>query len=129
LTIGNWEWTLPEFTVDWYAKGGLFTKATIAGFGEAGDEAALPLENRQTMNRIARAIVDNSGSAFGMTEDQLASAVARGYVQAMMSNQGNERPIDVYATLYTEDNEVLARAVQRGNQSIDFRNNPTTKIN
>ena len=119
---------VPDYTVNWYAKGALFTKPSIVGIGEAGDEAALPLENQATMNRIARAIVDNSDGAFGLSEEQLASAVARGYVQAMMSNQGNERPLNVYATLYTEDNEVLARAVQKGNQSIDFRNNPTPQF-
>ena len=117
----------PIFDVSWYAKGALFTNPAIVGVGEAGDEAALPLENRRTMSRIARAIVDNSDGAFDIDEATLVSAVARGYVQAMMANQGNEKPINVYATLYTEDNEVLARAVQRGNQSIDYRNNPTPR--
>lgn len=123
---GSWV-QYPRFYVDWYAKGGLFTNPTIAGFGEAGDEAALPLENSRVMNRIANAIVDNSNGAFGIDEATLVSAVAQGYVQAMMSNQGNERPVNVYATLYTENNEVLARAVQRGQQSIDYRNNPTPR--
>ena len=117
----------PIFDVSWYARGALFTNPAIVGVGEAGDEAALPLENRRTMSRIARAIVDNSDGAFDIDEATLVSAVARGYVQAMMANQGNEKPINVYATLYTEDNEVLARAVQRGNQSIDYRNNPTPR--
>ena len=123
--------SIPNFTANWrrYAKGGLFTKPLPGILGDAGDEAALPLENRRTMNRIAKAIVENSNGSFGMSEEQIASAVARGYVQAMMANQGNERPIDVYATLYTEDNEVLARAVQRGNRSMDYRNNATPRFN
>ena len=32
--------------VNWYAKGGLFGKASVIGVGEAGNEAVLPLENR-----------------------------------------------------------------------------------
>lgn len=112
----------PKF--HYYAKGALFTDAAI--FGEAGDEAALPLENNKVMKRVASAIVNSGG--LGLDDSSLSSAVARGYVQAMMANQGNERPIDVYATLYTEDNEVLARAVSRGQQSIDYRNNPTTQL-
>lgn len=113
--------SVPNFNVDWYAKGGLFTDFAV--FGEAGDEAALPLENQKVMKRIASAITETGN--LGLDQETLSSAVARGYVQAMMANQGNERPIDVYATLYTENNEVLARAVQRGQQSIDYRNNPT----
>ncbi len=113
--------SVPNFNVDWYAKGGLFTDFAV--FGEAGDEAALPLENQKVMKRIASAITETGN--LGLDQEILSSAVARGYVQAMMANQGNERPIDVYATLYTENNEVLARAVQRGQQSIDYRNNPT----
>lgn len=129
ITVGDWQFTLPTFDIDWYAKGGLFTKATLAGFGEAGDEAALPLTDKAVMSRIAGAITDNMNKdAIGISKDDIMEAVARGYVQAMMNNQGNERPIDVYATLYTEDNEVLARAVQRGNRSMDFRNNATTSF-
>ena len=120
---------IPSYSIEWYAQGGLFTKATIAGFGEAGDEAALPLTDKAVMSRIAGAITDNMNKdAIGISKDDIMEAVARGYVQAMMNNQGNERPIDVYATLYTEDNEVLARAVQRGNRSMDFRNNATTSF-
>ncbi|WP_153465139.1 phage tail protein [Sediminibacillus terrae] len=44
---------LPKLSVDWYAKGALFTRPTIfntpgglKGFGEAGPEAALPLTKK-----------------------------------------------------------------------------------
>ena len=127
-TYGDGGWfDLPNFSINWYAKGGLFTNPTIAGFGEAGDEAALPLENSRVMNRIANAIVDNSNGAFGIDEATLASAVAQGYVQAMMANQGNQQQPIFNIVVKTEDNEVLARAVQRGQQSMDYRNNPTPR--
>lgn len=35
----------PNFSVDWYAKGGVFDKPNIIGVGEAGKEAVMPLEN------------------------------------------------------------------------------------
>lgn len=45
--------SVPKLSVDWYAKGAIFTKPTIfntpfglKGFGEAGPEAALPLTDR-----------------------------------------------------------------------------------
>lgn len=34
----------PNFSVDWYAKGGVFDKPNIIGVGEAGKEAVMPLE-------------------------------------------------------------------------------------
>lgn len=126
ITYGDGSWVqIPNFSVDWYARGGLFTNPTIAGFGEAGDEAALPLENRRAMSRIANAIVDSADGGLGMNEDKMASAVARGYVQAMMMNQGNVQPPIFHIEVKTEDNEVLARAVQRGYQSMDYRQNAT----
>lgn len=34
----------PSFSVDWYAKGGILTKPTLFGGGEAGSEAIVPLD-------------------------------------------------------------------------------------
>lgn len=119
---------IPDFAVQWYKRGGLFTNPTIAGFGEAGDEAALPLENSRTMSRIASAIVENSGGIFGADEKKLTSAIAAGFVQAMMANQGNRTPVIINAELKTENNETLARAVIDGMKSIDYRNNPTAQF-
>lgn len=128
-TYGNGGWfELPRFNLEWYAKGGLFTKATIAGFGEAGNEAALPLENKRVMNMIASAIVDNSNGAMGMDEQTMASAVTRGMIQAMMSGADSaQRPV-YNIEVRTENNEVLARAVLDGLDSIDYRNSATPKI-
>lgn len=116
--------SVPNFTADWrrYAKGGLFTKPLPGILGDAGDEAALPLENRRTMNRIANAIIDNADGNLGISKQDIVDAV----VYAMAANSQNQAPINVTATLYTEDNEVLARAVERGNRSRDMRYNPTT---
>ena len=41
----------------WNAKGGVFTAPTIAGLGDDGAEAALPL-NEHTYNQIAQGIYD-----------------------------------------------------------------------
>lgn len=136
FSLSNWQkialgnggnMSLPIFRVNWYAAGGLFRSATIAGIGEDGTEAVLPLENRQTMRMIADSIVDNS-SGFGVNEEAMANAVARGVAMAMMNNSQNQPPINVYATLYTEDDEVLARAVTRGQEKIDYRTNPTPQF-
>lgn len=123
---GNSSFSIPNFSIDWYAVGGLFREATIAGIGEKGAEAVLPLTDRRAMGMIADSILNNA--SVGMDEEVLTNAVARGVAMAMMNNQGNNTPINVYATLYTEDNEVLARAVTKGQQSLDRRMNPTSKL-
>lgn len=111
------------------AKGGLFTGATgFQVFGEAGAEAAIPLERKSTMKRIASAIVDSGGMATGSSSelaDEIALRIAPIVMSAVTGN--NERPINVNATLYTENNEVLARAVNQGNRSLDKRYNPVTQ--
>ena len=54
--------SVPKFSIDWYAKGGVFDKPTlfpygngaIGGLGEAGAEAIVPLENNtKWLDRIA----------------------------------------------------------------------------
>lgn len=117
---------VPSFSVDWYKTGGLFSDASVIGVGEAGSEAVLPLENRRTMSMIADSIMGNYG--YGMDEDKLAEAVERGVAMALMNNQYGDRPINLYAELKTEDNEVLARAVSKGQRSINRRYNPTPQF-
>ena len=36
--------TVPHLSVDWYAQGGIFDSPTIAGIGESGPEAVVPLD-------------------------------------------------------------------------------------
>lgn len=47
----SWTWkklgkyvSIPKISVDWYANGGIFDSPTIAGIGEAGPEAVVPLD-------------------------------------------------------------------------------------
>lgn len=120
--LGNSSFSIPTWGVNWYKRGGLFDAASIIGVGEAGREAVLPLENRKTMRMIADSITENS-SGIGSAQI-IADAVERGVVTAMMNNAHNQQPVNVHATLYTENNEVLARAVAKGQRSIDYRNNP-----
>ena len=80
------------------------------------------------MKRIANAIVDSGGMSTG-SSSELADEIALRIAPIVMSavTGQNERPINVNATLYTESNEVLARAVNQGNRSLDKRYNPVTQ--
>lgn len=48
----------PTFSLKWYAKGGVFDKASVVGIGEAGDEAVLPLSNKRRMRPFAYTVAD-----------------------------------------------------------------------
>lgn len=114
-----------------HARGGLFdAPAALHVFGEAGAEAAIPLERKSTMKRIANAIVDSGGmngigAGSGLAQE-IAAAVAP-YIMSAVA-ETNNRPLNVNATLYTENNEVLARAVHSGQKSLDKRYNPVSQF-
>lgn len=124
IKVGSLSFSIPSFGLNWYAAGGLFSKASVIGVGENGDEAVLPLENKRTMGMIADSIFDNFSGGIGLTKDEMKQAVAEGVAITMMNQQQNRTPINLYATLYTEDNEVLARAVSKGQESLEYRTSP-----
>lgn len=65
--------TVPHLSVKWYKNGGIFDSPTLAGIGEAGPEAVVPLSGRQ-MQPFASAIADNFGGG-GIDYERLASAI------------------------------------------------------
>lgn len=48
--------TIPTFSLEWYAKGGIVDGASMIGVGEAGSEAILPIENRRRMKPYANMV-------------------------------------------------------------------------
>lgn len=113
------------------ASGGLFDNTTaFQVFGESGAEAAIPLERKSTMKRIANAIVESGGMDGVGTNAGMAREIAQAVAPYIMSavSDANNRPVQVNATLYTENNEVLARAVHQGQKSIDKRYNPVSQF-
>ena len=116
--------TIPDpktLHVKWYEKGGLFKGGSgqMIGIAENGkDEAVLPLENKRSMERIAQAIV----SSGGMNSPKFAETIATSVAQAIISTQ-NDRPIVVQSTLRMENDEVIARAVTRGQKKLNNRFN------
>lgn len=121
---------LADIWTEYHARGGLFTGPTgFQVFGEAGAEAAIPLERKSTMKRIASAIVDSGGMGTS-NSDEIADAIAMRVLPAMasMMDSMSQRPINNNVTVYTENNEVLARAVNQGNRSLDKRYNPVAQF-
>ena len=49
--------SIPHLSIDWYAKGGIFTDASLIGVAEAGNEAVVPLQG-EYMRPFAKAIAE-----------------------------------------------------------------------
>lgn len=130
---GSW-WGFSGFnipsvsSIPYLASGGLITAPTLAVMGEAfKQEAVLPLENKRTMSMIADSIVSSS-SGMGVDEEIMMNAVARGVTMAMMNNQQNSGvPEYIQNDLYL-NGDMMARAVTKSKDSIDYRFNPTPQF-
>lgn len=60
---------VPTFKLNWHAKGGIFTNATMLGggngVGEAGNEAVMPIQHRRYMQPFSKAIATNLSKMAG----------------------------------------------------------------
>ncbi len=94
--------SVPHLGVDWYAKGGIFTKPTIfgqgpnglKGAGEAGPEAALPL-NTETLGAIGKGIASNmpgqnNGPVYLQIDGQTFGQIVGPYVDQYMNVRAND---------------------------------------
>jgi hypothetical protein len=68
------------------------------------------------MARIGKAIAQSGG----FNSKEFAETVATSVAQAIIMTQ-NDRPIVVQSTLKIENDEVLARSVERGKQKLNHR--------
>ena len=81
---------IPDFNVKWYGKGAIFTRPSIIGIGEAGREAAVPID------RLPDFIADALRKVAG---EQIGGAASAG---------------DVNVTIYTTlDGKVIAKSTSR----------------
>jgi len=55
--------SVPYLGVDWYASGGIFTRPSVIGVGEAGTEAVLPIDRLDEL--MARSLEKAKGSSSG----------------------------------------------------------------
>ena len=57
--VGDAKVKIPDFDLNWYAKGGIFARPSVIGVGEAGTEAVIPLDKMPGL--IADALRDAMG--------------------------------------------------------------------
>lgn len=78
------------------------------------------------MAMIAESITNSMPSGTGIDKQTIIDAVAQGVSMSLMNNQANGNiNLTVYSELRTENNEVLARAVTKGQQSLNSRFEPS----
>jgi hypothetical protein len=58
---------VPTIGVNWYAKGGIFSSASVIGVGEAGDEVVAPID--KLMGYITKAVGGGGGTTYNLYVD------------------------------------------------------------
>lgn len=115
INFANLSFSIPRFKLAWFAKGGFPNVGELFMANEKGPEMIGKMGNRN--------VVANNKQI----TDGIKNAVVEGMMEVAMatsSGQSDNRPYILNAVLKTEDNEVLARAVEKGNMIKDWRYNP-----
>ena len=79
--------SIPSLGIEWYAEGGIMSKPTLFGGGEAGPEGIIPLDPFwKRLDKIAEStgnsVVINVYPSSGMDEQAIAEAVERRFIDA-----------------------------------------------
>lgn len=107
---------IPQFDVQWYAKGGVLDNPTLFGMGDAGAEALVPLErNTEWIGRVAAEMNKQSESQKGRDDsnDEIIEAlytVCDRIIRAM-PDDGDDLDMDSFAKAVTKLQRRQARAM------------------
>lgn len=112
--------TKPSVDIEWYARGGVFDKgATIAGIGEKGAEAVVPLENNvEWIRKVAQELTRQISAVSGNMTNVRAVAGVRDMsrTQNVTFNQYNTSPVALdRLSIYRDTNDLLFSAKVRLN--------------
>ena len=110
---------IPNFSVSWYAKGGIVDGATLIGAGEAGKEAIIPLErNTEWISKVAREMNTQQGSGESISDGIEESGVVSVLYQILSVAQdisrsdssGGDVDFDAFVRRVTKTQRQQARA-------------------
>lgn len=115
--VGNNSFSTPDFNISWYAKGGFPAMGEMFIANEKGPELVGKMGRRNV-------VANNNQITSG-----IKAAVIEGLMEVFMATDGfggsSQAPQTIYVEVKTENDEVLARAVKRGNEKLDYRYNPS----
>lgn len=117
VKIAGYETPIPKIEAKWYASGGFPEMGELFVARERGPEMVGRIGSRNTVANNA----------------QIVDGIRQGVMDAMMQVYMTTQPKDsgddqvIYIEVKTENDEVLARAVKRGNAKLDRRMGPNDK--
>jgi hypothetical protein len=95
FTVGGWRVDTPNIPL--LAAGGVTTAPTLAGIGERGSEAVLPMTDRRAMAMVASAIADAGGSGAPVVQVWIGDREITDIVRVEMRSAESARSSRIYA--------------------------------
>lgn len=113
LKVGDSSISLPKFSVDWYAKGGVFDRASLIGVGENGKEAVVPLEkNTGWISKVASELAAQMAGGSGLLGGEaLIEGIHDAVYEAMMAVMGMQTRGSSHKTVFNINGREFFRAV------------------
>ena len=112
LKLGNFSLPIPKFSVEWYAKGGVFDQASLIGVGEDGKEAVVPLEkNTGWIRKVASELAAQMTGGVGMLNGEaLIEGIHDAVYEAMMAVMGMQGRSGSHKTIVNINGREFYRA-------------------
>lgn len=113
LKVGDWlNIPIPKFSVDWYAKGGVFDRASLIGVGENGKEAVVPLEkNTGWISKVASELAAQMAGGSGLLGGEaLIEGIHDAVYEAMMAVMGMQGRSGSHKTVVSVNGREFYRA-------------------
>lgn len=103
---------IPKFSVDWYAKGGVFDRASLIGVGENGKEAVVPLEkNTGWISKVAAELAAQMAGGSGLLGGEaLIEGIHDAVYEAMMAVMGMQGRSGSHKTVVSVNGREFYRA-------------------
>ena len=113
LKVGDWlNIPIPKFSVDWYAKGGVFDRASLIGVGENGKEAVVPLEkNTGWISKVSSELAAQMAGGSGLLGGEaLIEGIHDAVYEAMMAVMGMQGRSGSHKTVVSVNGREFYRA-------------------
>lgn len=113
MYVGGSPISIPKFSIDWYAKGGVFDRASLIGVGENGKEAVVPLEkNTGWISKVASELAKQLAGCSGLLGDEaLIEGIRDAVYEAMMAVMGVQGRSGSHKTVLSVNGREFFRAI------------------
>lgn len=113
LKVGGSSISIPKFSVDWYARGGVFDRASLIGVGENGKEAVVPLErNTGWISKVASELAAQMAGGAGLLGGEaLIDGIQDAVYEAMMAALGMQGRNSSHQTVLDINGREFFRAI------------------